>query len=574
MQETRNATFIFFLILLSIVVIAIMGSHAAYRSSADSQARCLSNVTLAAQHVARVTEQSTRVVKGIAAWLAANQGVDFSTNGDLLALSPVMNIDPEETHAIAIIEDDGTAWLLDEKYAGTSFDVSKRPYFAFAQALKVNEIGYGPKLQNINTKRDTIAVFYKVIFNNTPIVISTAFSVENIATFFSKAIHSGGASIELLNNGRVDVSSIEDTSLLTGIDRMRSQTLATDTSQQIDLFAFLSASSLVGCIQDIPNTPFKVFATAELYETFSYSTPFIIVIVTLTIVATLITLISHRRIIQLLSDLREEHQELLLTRDELAKTARTAERANQAKSEFLATMSHELRTPLNAILGFSDILSEQYFGPPGEGKYREYAKDIHRSGGYLLELVNDLLDISTIEAGRTSLAKEPIEIRALIADCVRVVDDRAQLKGVGVSTDIMEGTLLPLYADHRSAKQILLNIVTNAVKFTLEGGTVSIRVNQTKQNTHIEITDTGVGIPEDRIPTVTDPFVHSQNSAHITSDGWGLGLSISKSLIDMHDGTLLIASTVGTGTTVTVSFPVEQADENGFAISSGGPTKE
>ena len=265
-------------------------------------------------------------------------------------------------------------------------------------------------------------------------------------------------------------------------------------------------------------------------------------------------------------DLETEKSTELLKRARLeAEQAKdVAQQANRAKSEFLAAMSHELRTPLNAILGFSDILYNQYFGPPGAGKYREYANDIHSSAKHLLDLVNDVLDISAIEAGKTALVFETIDVAGLINECVHTVRDRAAEMELELVVETMDG-LPPLRADRRAIKQVLLNLLSNAVKFTPRGGTVRLLARAENGFLDISVADTGEGIEPARLPHIMSPFTGHSRNPYTTDRGWGLGLSISKSLIDLHEGDMTIQSRVGHGTTVTVRLHL-----NGSASGGGG----
>lgn|GEM_PF-1042600 len=231
-----------------------------------------------------------------------------------------------------------------------------------------------------------------------------------------------------------------------------------------------------------------------------------------------------------------------------------AERASQAKSEFLATMSHELRTPLNAILGFSEILRNQYFGPLGEKRYREYAEDIHASGDDLLALINDILDISAIEAGKRPLIKELLDLRELVADCTHTVEN-ANGDG-GLVFDVLIADGLPhLCADRRAVKQVLLNLLSNALKFTPADGYASISIEAAASEVNITVADTGIGITPEDLPGLTDPFTRVVTNPGIAQEGAGLGLTIVKSLVDLHGGTIDIESEVGSGTKVSVTFP-------------------
>ncbi|MBN4083056.1 PAS domain S-box protein [bacterium AH-315-B06] len=230
-----------------------------------------------------------------------------------------------------------------------------------------------------------------------------------------------------------------------------------------------------------------------------------------------------------------------------------AEQANQAKSEFLASMSHDLRTPLNAILGFSDILSAKHFGPISE-KYQEYATDIHSSGEHLLELLDEILDLSTIEAGKKSVVKEKLSTKEIVSECMRIVEYKARSNGIDLVT-VLPKYPPPLYADKRATKQILLNLLSNAVKFTPGGGKITVSVKASKKNTTLKVADTGKGISAEKLPKLTEPFTKGRLDPYLSEEGWGLGLSITRALVDLHCGKLGIKSKIGKGTTVTVTFP-------------------
>lgn len=238
--------------------------------------------------------------------------------------------------------------------------------------------------------------------------------------------------------------------------------------------------------------------------------------------------------------------------------ARALATANQAKSQFLARMSHELRTPLNAVLGFSEIIRDQTFGRDAAAKYAEYAGDIHVSGAYLLELINDILDLSKIEAGRYDLAEEEVDVLGVAADCLAMVTEVARRGGVVLRNRL--GSDIPrLRVDRRALRQILLNLLSNAVKFTPEGGEVAVLgyVDSTGDLV-IVVRDTGVGIRADFLAQITEPFARDTALVRDKVEGSGLGLAISDQLMKLHGGTLSIETLVGRGTAVNLRFPARR----------------
>jgi two-component system, cell cycle sensor histidine kinase PleC len=230
-----------------------------------------------------------------------------------------------------------------------------------------------------------------------------------------------------------------------------------------------------------------------------------------------------------------------------------AEEANQTKSKFLANMSHELRTPLNAIIGFSEIMESGMFGTLGSEKYQEYCHDILTSGHYLLEVINDILDMSKIEAGRMKLDMEQLDLSKTLAESLRVVSGRADDKNLVLDADI-EGTI-PVVADRRAIKQIIVNLLSNAVKFTPDGGRVVVRSRELSDSILLMIADTGIGIAPQSLARLGRPFEQVESQLTKTYHGSGLGLAIARSLTGLHGGSMRLRSKLGTGTVVCVSLP-------------------
>jgi two-component system, cell cycle sensor histidine kinase PleC len=232
----------------------------------------------------------------------------------------------------------------------------------------------------------------------------------------------------------------------------------------------------------------------------------------------------------------------------------TAENAYASKTRFLANMSHELRTPLNAIIGFSEMIQRQLLGPVGNARYLDYIGGIRESGEHLLDIINDILDMSKIEVGKYELYLEDLNISKIIRLAVHMIESKAHDAQVRLVTDDVADDI-QLRADRRALMQVLLNLLSNAVKFTHAGGTVEVRCQRENGRIAISVSDTGIGIPKDKIDVVTLPFEQVDSEMTRSHEGTGLGLAITKDLIELHSGTLDIESEVDVGTTVTVMLP-------------------
>jgi two-component system cell cycle sensor histidine kinase PleC len=272
---------------------------------------------------------------------------------------------------------------------------------------------------------------------------------------------------------------------------------------------------------------------------------------------------SERRLMATIHDLSvarksegERSKELVDLNRKYMKETERAEAANRAKSEFLANMSHELRTPLNAIIGFSEMMQSRIFGPIGSPRYDEYVNDIHGAGMHLLNVINDILDMSKIEAGQFSVEREEIDLNPLISETVRVIALQAGEKEITVDTQIADE--MTVFADRRAVKQILINLLSNAVKFTGHGGRISVRARNVAGAMRLTIEDNGCGIPKRALKKLGKPFEQVANQFSKSHAGSGLGLAISRSLAELHGGSLKIRSTEGSGTIVSVRIPTQE----------------
>jgi len=271
---------------------------------------------------------------------------------------------------------------------------------------------------------------------------------------------------------------------------------------------------------------------------------------------------GERQLMATIADLRQSRQKLEIQAQQMVELAEKyaeekdrAEDANRTKSEFLANISHELRTPLNAVIGFSEIMQSGMFGDLGSPKYLEYCNDIHESGTYLLGVINDILDMSRIEAGRLGLDLEDLVLDDIVEESIRIVSTQAKAEAIEVVPDV--GADLTMRGDRRALKQIMLNLLSNAVKFTPEGGTITVRARKTATAIIFSVRDTGIGIPREALKKLGRPFEQVSNQFTKSHRGSGLGLAITSSLAELHGGAMRIRSREGVGTIVSVRLPLE-----------------
>jgi two-component system, cell cycle sensor histidine kinase PleC len=257
------------------------------------------------------------------------------------------------------------------------------------------------------------------------------------------------------------------------------------------------------------------------------------------------------------AELEATKQALEATSESLKTALAEAAAGSEAKSRFVTTMSHELRTPLNAILGFSDILRLEFYGPHANARYKEYVALIHASGRHLLSLINDVLDITRLDTKDLTLSESVVVPAEVIGELLAMLGDQA--KGAGlVLREKIDGPLPAVWADRRRLLQVLVNLVTNAVKFSLPSGTVTVSAWSVQDGLHIAVTDTGIGMAAEDIPKALEPFGQIDNRLARKYDGAGLGLPLAKQFMRLHGGGLFVESALGKGTTVTITLPASR----------------
>jgi PAS domain S-box-containing protein len=253
--------------------------------------------------------------------------------------------------------------------------------------------------------------------------------------------------------------------------------------------------------------------------------------------------------------------------EELRVALKNMSAANDAKSAFMANMSHELRTPLNAIIGFSDLMLTEPLGPLGHPRYREYTDDIHKSGIHLLELINDILDLARLDAGKTDISEDDVSLHEIASEACKTMEMQAVHARVEV-TNTVPTDLPRIRGDERRLKQVVLNLLSNAIKFTPAGGTIALKASESASGVVLRICDTGIGIAEADLPVVFERFGQVDSKLARKYEGTGLGLPLAKQFVELHDGTLSIESKVNQGTVVTIAFPRKRIVRTTHAIAN------
>ena len=272
------------------------------------------------------------------------------------------------------------------------------------------------------------------------------------------------------------------------------------------------------------------------------------------------------------AQLKQQTRELADLADRYAIEKKRAQESSRSKSEFLANMSHELRTPLNAIIGFSEMMMSEIYGSLGDDKYRVYASDIFESGQHLLAMIEDILEMSRIDTGRLELVRAHVNLEEILREVLQVVEIRAREASIRITTDL--GQLPSVFVDSQAMRQVLLQLLSNAVKFTPEHGAIHVSGAFTEGSVSVTVSDTGIGIPKERLGAIGQPFEVVEKQDVKTRDGKGLGLALARSLIELHGGTLTIDSDEGSGTTVRFEIPIEQKLKPRHVVHADDPKAE
>jgi signal transduction histidine kinase len=546
------------------------------RETALSEARSTgANLTAAlSDEVARTLDRISATMERLAERMRAHEGVDIYGWAREL---------PQVSDGIiqaALIGPDGRLVNTTLDPNAEPIDLSDRPHFRVHLVDRIDGIFIAPPAEGRLSKALSIQISKRVDDDNGRLMGVLVFSLEPRAfgSLYRK-VDLGERGVLAITGSDGIVRARFSKASPSGLDGVGESVAAgphpSDRSGEVAESyireSLLNHVTRVYTFRAVPRYPLEVTVgldTADVLASYRQNS---MIIVGLTAVATLALCGFAIYLIQL-GRATARHQAELASEQAKVRKAQIererAEAASQSKSLFLTNMSHELRTPLNAIIGFSEIIKDQVLGPSAAKNYADYAKDIHNSGQHLLSLINDILDLSKIDAGQMSLDEEPIDLTDLVRHGIALLEPRWRSKRVSVEIEIPRD-LSFLRADSPKLRRALLNLLGNAIKFNRDGGRVVVRaVAPQGEGLSIEIADTGIGMTPDEIAVAFQAFVQVDNSLARRYEGSGIGLSITKRLIELHGGALAIESVKGSGTTVILRFPAERVTTRESVLGS------
>ena len=537
--------------ILAMGVLFAVTTHSDTLHRAENE--CQRMAAVAAEHAGRIAEESGRSLRVIAQWIERNPGAPLSSP-DLIALADVLNIDPGQTRAIAVIESTGQAVMLDSARAGLAFDVSTRSYFPVARDGPEGTLLFAPPVRNLDTNELTVPALYKIAVEGRELVIATAFSVGRVQDLMTSLLADYHGSLLLKSGDRVLVGAIENGSD-EATEKVASEALLGGPSAGAP-----SSPDQIACSRPVAGTSLLVEARLDRQALFLRWDRIVLA-------SSALMLVVLALVVFLSIELGSFYRRLRSSEDSLRDSLAHANEANQAKTMFLANMSHELRTPLNAIIGFSELIERQAFGPISD-RYRGYVTDILQSGRHLLSIVNQLLDMASIEANKDRLDRRPMDPRAAIDSAVAMIRGMAQSSGVTIELET-GGLPARMVCNERAFRQIVANLVSNAVKFSPQGS--AVRVGGLADGPDfivLTVADQGIGMaPSDRAKLFT-PFWRGENVWTRRSDGIGLGLALTRRLIEGLGGRIEVESEAGKGSRFTVRLPVSPPAASGKSAAA------
>jgi signal transduction histidine kinase len=471
----------------------------------------------------------------------------------------------------AVVRGDGEPVATMEPFPTRNLgDWSKIPWFAkYLDRPGIGDNRFGPLMKGDVSGQWFVPVT-RAIYNadgSLKAVLSAALNVRYFSALYGTLDIGPNGSITLFDSsGRIVARYPEDDAYI-GRSNARgalfSKRLLVTDHGSLRGNTFSNRRPVIGSYRRIPDYPLVItvlYGTADVLAPWRRALPLYIAGALVALgfgAAASFSFINAAESSKALAVAQKEVEMVQASEQALMAAKEEAELSSRAKSEFLANMSHELRTPLNAIIGFSEMMQSEQFGPLGNVRYTGYADDIHDSGLHLLSVINDILDVSKIEAGRMELDESEVNLRSVVAASLALVQGRAEERKIAIET-MSSPRLPPVRADERKIKQIVINLLSNAVKFTPPNGTVSVSLAVEDGWACVRIRDTGIGIPADRLAHIARPFVQIDSGLNRRFEGTGLGLALSKALAELHRGTLDIASAEGQGTVVTLRLPPDR----------------